>query len=172
VRSAIKKLLTNLLESIKKLKGDQNMEAAKLEACLIERAETTKMEGDRTTKANGHTQIALASGSKFFLKGMKCIIECKVENVKIITLSSNQEIKKRLPRIKPEVLFFDNTTLKFDTEELLNLINDESPNTKLILFNDVAENKVSFPNAIFINKKTDSSKLSHLIRSNRLRQLR
>ena len=144
------------------------MEVAKLEVHSMGRAKTTKMERIKAVESDDHTQVILASGSKFFLKGMRSIIQCKANNVKIKTLSSSQGLKKHLSKIKPEVLFFDNTTLEADVVKLSNLINNESPNTKIILFSDVSENKteVSFPNVIFINKRTDSSGLTHLIQSN------
>ena len=103
--------------------------------------------------------MILASRSKLFLKRIRKILENEID-IKIIAESLNhEEIKKHLNTIKPEFMLLDNTTLELDIDELLGLMNERSPSTKVILLSGHSKYKSTAPNIIYIAKKIGSSEL-------------
>lgn len=107
--------------------------------------------------------MVLASRSKFFLEGIRKILEDRID-IKIVAESSNrEEVEKYLNTIKPEFMLLDNTTLELDIDELLGLINENSPNTKVILLSTNSEYESIFPNVIYVTKESGSSELIRTI---------
>lgn len=112
---------------------------------------------------NKPIQMVLASRSKFFLEGIRKILEDRID-IKIVAESSNrEEVEKYLNTIKPEFMLLDNTTLELDIDELLGLINENSPNTKVILLSTNSEYESIFPNVIYVTKESGSSELIRTI---------
>ncbi len=116
---------------------------------------------------NRPIQMILASRSRFFLEGIRKILEDETD-IRIVAEPLNrEEVEKYLTAIKPEFMLLDNTTLKLDIDELLGLVNEKSPNTKVILLGSHREYKSTSPNLIRIAKKIGSSELIRTItRSN------
>lgn len=112
---------------------------------------------------NRPIQMILASRSRFFLEGIRKILEDDTD-IRIVAESLNrEEVEKYLTAIKPEFMLLDNTTLKLDIDELLDLVNEKSPNTKVILLGSHREYKSTSPNLIRIAKKIGSSELIRTI---------
>ncbi len=126
--------------------------------------ETNSMWGIKPAESNRCIQIVLASGSKLFLKGMSTILKDEIENIKITTLTSYDGIGKYVPSLKPEVLFVDNTTLKYEVQKLLKFVISNSPGTNIILFSPFLKDKINLPNVILLGKDADSSKLINIIK--------
>jgi DNA-binding NarL/FixJ family response regulator len=107
--------------------------------------------------------MVLASRSKFFLEGIRKIIEDETD-IKIAAESLNrEEVEKYLTTIKPEFMLLDNITLELDIDELLGLVYEKSPNTKVILLSSHNKYKSTSPNVISIAKKIGSSELIRTI---------
>ena len=107
--------------------------------------------------------MVLASRSKFFLEGIRKILEDETD-IKIVAESLNhEEIEKYLTTIKPEFMLLDNTTLELDIDEVLGLVNERSPSTKVILLSNHSKDKSTSPNVIYITKKIGSSELIRTI---------
>ncbi|MBI2485568.1 MAG: response regulator transcription factor [Deltaproteobacteria bacterium] len=120
---------------------------------------------------NKPIQILLVSSSKFFLNGIHKVLEDKC-NLKVVAKVSNgEEVEECFNETKPDFLFLDNRSALMDLNTLLNLITKKSPYTKVILLANQNEEKLNFPNVIYITKKTDSSKLRQIIERKRLRRL-
>jgi chemotaxis response regulator CheB len=112
---------------------------------------------------NKPIQMVLASRSKFFLEGIRKIIEDETD-IKIVAESLNrEEVEKYLTTIKPEFMLLDNITLELDIDELLGLVYEKSPNTKVILLSSHNKYKSTSPNVISIAKKIGSSELIRTI---------
>lgn len=122
-------------------------------------------------RASKTSHIALASGSKFFLDGIHRVFEDKC-NLKVVAKASSlEEVGQCLSETKPEFLFLDNRSVQIDLNNLLDLITKTSPRTKVILLASQNEEKLNFPNVLYVTKKTDSSKLRRLVQEKRLRRL-
>ena len=105
-----------------------------------------------TMSLNNPIQMVLASRSKFFLEGIRRILEDEAD-IKIVAESLNhEEIKKYLTTIKPEFMLLDNTTLELDVEVLLGLMNERSPSTKVIILSSRRNNKTTTSNVIYVSK--------------------
>lgn len=68
----------------------------------------------QSLKSNRTIQIALASGSGFFLEGIRNIL--RDENcITILSEASNvKEVERHLIETKPDFLFLDNRTIKIN----------------------------------------------------------
>jgi hypothetical protein len=126
--------------------------------------EMNSMLGIKPSESNRYIQIVLASGSKLFLKGMSSLLKDKIENIKITTLTSFEDIGRSVPSLKPEILFVDNTTLKHEVQKLLKFVTTNSPDTNVILFSPFLIDKINLPNVILLGKDADSSKLISIIK--------
>lgn len=110
-------------------------------------------------------QVVLASGSKLFLEGIQRVLE-NTGDIKIAAQASNpEEVESCLTNIKPKVLLLDNRALELNIKKLSNLIAKDSPNTKFILFGDHIEDESAVPNAVYVNKDTDSLELIRIIKT-------
>lgn len=135
----------------------------------------------QSMKLNRTIQIDLASGSGFFLEGIRNVLR-EVDSVKIVYEASNaKEIEKCLVEMRPDCLFLDNRAINMSIRRLLSLITKKSPGIRVVLFgNNVKdihellrqssgkaqsndENKSS--NIICLTKETNSSQLIELIRN-------
>lgn len=73
-------------------------------------------------KSSGQIQMSLASGSGFFLQGIRNILRNE-DSITILSEASNvKEVEKCLVEIKPDFLFLDNRAIKLTIKKLLNLI--------------------------------------------------
>lgn len=108
----------------------------------------------------------LVSGSRFFLGGVRKVLE-EADWIRIPAEVSNpEEIEERLTEIKPDFLFLDNRILRLDVKRLLNSISERSPSTRIILLeNRIEENGFNLPNVTYITKETGSLELVETIRS-------
>jgi DNA-binding NarL/FixJ family response regulator len=112
-----------------------------------------------TSHLNKPIQMMLASRSKLFLEGMCKILEDETD-IKIVAESlTKEEVVNDLTIIKPEFMLLDNTSLELDIHELLGLINEKSPKTRVILLSNHSEYTFAFPNLIYIDKEIGSSEL-------------
>jgi DNA-binding NarL/FixJ family response regulator len=101
--------------------------------------------------------MILASRSKLFLEGIRKILENEID-VKIVTESlAHEEVKKHLTTIKPEFMLLDNTTLELNIDELSDLVNEKSPDTKIIIFGNHVEGEVN--SISYITEETNISEL-------------
>jgi DNA-binding NarL/FixJ family response regulator len=116
--------------------------------------------------------MILASRSKLFLEGIHKILGHEAD-IRIVTYASKrEEIKKYLTEIKPEVLFLDYRTLKLDLHELLNVIFNKSPDTKIILFGNYIGNELSYSNIIRLTKETSLSELIQIIKGSQAKKVK
>jgi Response regulator containing a CheY-like receiver domain and an HTH DNA-binding domain len=83
-----------------------------------------------------------------------------------------EEIEKYLTEIRPEFLFLDNRTLDLDIHELLNLIDEKSPGTKIILFSSHIEDELDSPIIIRITENTYSPELIEIIKGKRAKKVK
>lgn len=120
--------------------------------------------GLKPVESTRKIQLVLASGSRFFLEGVANILKSEA-NVKILARASNgTEIINYINALKPDFLFLDNRTLKLNFHNLSNLIDIESPNTKVILFG--YQDKNDKPSKIiYLAKETDASKLMEILKT-------
>lgn len=117
-------------------------------------------------KRDGDVKIKmiLGSDSKFFLGGIRKILE-SAGNIQMLAEASEcKEIEKCLVEIKPAFLFLDNRMLKLDITKLLCLINEKSLSTKIIVLDDQEYRAPTPLNLIHITKETNSSKLIEIIK--------
>ena len=106
--------------------------------------------------------MILASRSKLFLKRIRKILENEID-IKIIAESLNhEEIKKHLNTIKPEFMLLDNTTLELNIGNLSDLVNEKSPDTKVIIFDNRSESEVS--SIRYITEETNTTELISTIK--------
>jgi NarL family two-component system response regulator LiaR len=123
-------------------------------------------------RLNKPIQIILASMSKLFLEGIHKVLAHETD-VRIVAHASKQEeIKKYLTEVKAEVLFLDYRTLKVDIHELLDVIVQESPDTKIILLDSYVENQVGYSNIISITKETTLSELIQIIKESQTKKVK
>jgi DNA-binding NarL/FixJ family response regulator len=117
-------------------------------------------------KSNRVRRGVLVSGSRFFLGGVRKVLE-EADWIRIPAEVSNpEEIEERLTEIKPDFLFLDNRILRLDVKRLLNSISERSPSTRIILLEDrIEENGFNLPNVTYITKETGSLELVETIRS-------
>jgi DNA-binding NarL/FixJ family response regulator len=116
-------------------------------------------------------QIILASMSKLFLEGIHKVLAHETD-VRIVAHASKQEeIKKYLTEVKAEVLFLDYRTLKLDIHELLDLILQKSPDTRIILLGNHV-NEVTYPRIINITKETTLSELIQIIKGSQAKKVK
>lgn len=109
-------------------------------------------------------KLILASDSKFFIGGIRKILESAGDIQVLAEASECREIEKCLCETKPGFLFLDNRRLKLDIIKLLCLIDEKSLSSKVILLDD-HEYRVHTPlNLIHITKGINSSKLIEIIR--------
>ncbi|MGH7791382.1 MAG: hypothetical protein ACREOB_03615, partial [Thermodesulfobacteriota bacterium] len=109
-------------------------------------------------------KMILGSDSKFFLGGIRKILE-SAGNIQMLAETSEcKEIEKCLVEIKPAFLFLDNRMLKLDITKLLCLINEKSLSTKIIVLDDQEYRPPTPLNLIHITKETNSSKLIEIIK--------
>ena len=109
-------------------------------------------------------KMILGSDSKFFLGGIRKILE-SAGNIQMLAEASEcKEIEKCLVEIKPAFLFLDNRMLKLDITKLLCLINEKSLSTKIIVLDDQEYRAPTPLNLIHITKETNSSKLIEIIK--------
>jgi len=110
--------------------------------------------------------------SKLFLEGIHKVLAHETD-VRIVAHASKQEeIKKYLTEVKAEVLFLDYRTLKVDIHELLDVIVQESPDTKIILLDSYVENQVGYSNIISITKETTLSELIQIIKESQTKKVK
>lgn len=110
-------------------------------------------------------QMVLASNSTLFLDGMGRIIENE-GNINIAAQALDPtEVEKCILEIKPGFLFLDNTTLDLNIKKLLNIIKKKSPDTRIILFGDQSQDKLTSPNVTYIPKNINSTDLIHIIKN-------
>jgi two-component system, NarL family, response regulator LiaR len=111
---------------------------------------------------NKPIQMVLASGSNLFLEGIRRILQ-DTGDIKIIAEALNrEEVEKYVTEMKPEFLFVDNRTLKVNTLNLLSLINKRSPDTKVIIFGNHAEDKVD--SISYITEETNTAELISIVK--------
>lgn len=127
--------------------------------------EIDSTQGIKPMESGRYIQMVLVSGSKLFLKGMSALLKDEVENIKITSLTSYQEIGKYVPKLKPEILLLDNTTLKQEAQKLLSFVVNKSPSTNIILFSPFLIDRINLPNITFLGKDANSSKLINIIKS-------
>ncbi len=117
--------------------------------------------------------MSLASGSGFFLQGIRNILRNE-DSITILSEASNvKEVEKCLVEIKPDFLFLDNRAIKLTIKKLLNLISKKSPGVRVILFDNNGEglhkpqskNKANSSDIIYLNKEINSSKLIEIIKT-------
>ena len=110
---------------------------------------------------NQPINILLASNSKFFLEGIRKVLN-KEKNMKIAGEALNrEEIEKILEEIKPDILLIDNRVLRLNAHEILDLMNSK---TKLILISNYNRDVFNLPCITFLTKETDSRNLIQIIR--------
>lgn len=113
---------------------------------------------------NKPIQIILASNSKLFLEGMGSILE-EDDDIRVAAkVSSYEELAIHVTEIKPKFLFLDNRTLEIDIHKILSLVDEEVIDIKVILLGKENEERMSFPNVIYLNRETSSSELIHAIK--------
>lgn len=113
---------------------------------------------------NKPIQIILASNSKLFLEGMGSILE-EDDDIRVAAkVSSYEELVIHVTEIKPKFLFLDNRTLEIDIHKILSLVDEEVIDIKVILLGKENEERMSFPNVIYLNRETSSSELIHAIK--------
>ncbi|HWP91190.1 MAG TPA: response regulator transcription factor [Thermodesulfobacteriota bacterium] len=113
---------------------------------------------------NKLTQLVLLSNSKFFLDGIKKILEDE-DDIKVMAEALNPaEVKKCIKDVKPEFLFIDNRTPELNVHYPLNLLNGKNCFTKVILFDIYHRNKPAFPHIIYISKEINSVGLIETMR--------
>lgn len=109
--------------------------------------------------------MVLASSSTLFLDGMGRIIE----NESSINIAAKaldpKEVEKCIADIKPGFLFLDNSTLYLDIKKLLNIVKKKSPDTRIILFGDQRQDKLTFPNVTYIPKNINSTDLINIMKN-------
>lgn len=113
---------------------------------------------------NKPIQIILASNSKLFLEGMESILEEDYDIRVAAKVSSYEELVIHVTEIKPKFLFLDNRTLEIDIHKILSLVDEEVIDIKVILLGKENEERMSFPNVIYLNRETSSSELIHAIK--------
>jgi osmotically-inducible protein OsmY len=110
----------------------------------------------------------LASPSKFFLEGINRVLQNEKGIIIVWLAHGQEEIEKNLERIKPDILFIDNRTLKFDVPKILPLINSD---TKLILLGDRSTAELGLPNVTYLTRHTSSSELILAMRKSLYRSM-
>jgi DNA-binding NarL/FixJ family response regulator len=119
----------------------------------------------KIVKPGAPIKIVLASGSKIFLEGFRKILEGE-SGIKIVAeASSYEEAGTHLTEVEFKVLFIDNRALNLDAGELSNLINMKGSDTKAILFENQARDKINLPGVIYITKETTSLELIYIVKS-------
>ncbi|MER3447601.1 MAG: hypothetical protein C4291_12550 [Candidatus Dadabacteria bacterium] len=109
-------------------------------------------------------KIMLASGSRLFLEGVRKILEDE-GSIKIVTEASSWgEATKRVNELEFDFLFIDSSTLSLDTNDISDLINKKGSNTKVILLENQAKDRIDIPDVIHITKETGSSELIYIIK--------
>ena len=118
---------------------------------------------------NNPLRILLVSSSKLFLEGLRKILEYDSGIEIVAEASSLKATMEFLDQTKFELVFLDSTNFNLDTNEvhnLLNLINKEGLDIKVILFGSQNnQDKITFPDVIHISKQTDFSELISVIKS-------
>lgn len=110
-------------------------------------------------------RIVVASSSKLFLDGICKVLEWGCDTKAVAESSDLKEIMRYLNQVKPEFLLLDNRSPNLDLEDLLSSIKGNGLYTKVILFADSIENKLNFPNLIYIRKETTSSELLEIMKN-------
>ena len=111
---------------------------------------------------NKPIEMVLASGSNLFLEGIRKILQ-DAGDIRVVAEALNhEEVEKYIAEIKPEFLFVDNRTLKVNTHNLLSLITEVSPGTKVITFGNQSEGEVS--SIKYITEETNTSELISTIK--------
>ncbi len=116
------------------------------------------------TTINDKIKGVLASDSRFFLGGIRKILESTGDIQILAEASELSEVEKCLVELKPEFLFLDNRLLKLDITKILSLIVQKRLCLKLILLDDKEHALPSSAGVIKITKETDSSKLIEIIK--------
>jgi len=113
---------------------------------------------------NRPVQMVLVSSSKFFLEGIRRILE-NADDLKIIAESSNlEEIESCFAQRKPDLLFIDNRILNPNNRKLLDSLSKRSPYLRIILLDNQAKRGFNFSNVIRITKETDLSEIIRVLR--------
>ena len=114
---------------------------------------------------NRPIRVVLVSESRLLLEGVYRVLRYEI-NIKIVAETSrSKEIEKYLIIIKPDILFIDSRTVKPNIHCLLNLIDEKSPHTKVILYDNDTENEFNSPNVINIPEENSPSELIHIIKT-------
>ncbi|HEX3036504.1 MAG TPA: hypothetical protein VHT73_15510 [Thermodesulfobacteriota bacterium] len=130
----------------------------------------TKVSGEVLKFTNSHRpmKMFLVSTSKLLLEGI-CKIVKENTNIRVVAEASKlKEIEGYLTEGKPEFLFLDNRTHNLGIHDLVSLINEKSPSTKVLLFGYRIKNKTNSPNIISIDQKTCLSEFINIIKAESL----
>jgi DNA-binding NarL/FixJ family response regulator len=118
------------------------------------------MSGKQETRS-----IILASGSKFFLGGIRRILENSEDIIMVAEASTLEEIEEYLAGTKADFLFLDNRLLRIDIDKTLNLVLAKSPLTKVIHLDDrIKDSGYTHPNFIHLPREATSQELFEIIR--------
>lgn len=117
-------------------------------------------------ESNNPIQMALASGSKFFLQGIRRILEDE-GSIKIVAEAFDLTgVKKCIKEIRPDFLFIDNRTLDLNIQSQLHFSDDKNCSTKVIVFDTSRREKPFPPNIVYISSEANSEELIEIVRRN------
>jgi DNA-binding NarL/FixJ family response regulator len=118
------------------------------------------MSGKQETRS-----IILASGSKFFLGGIRKILEEANDIIMVAEASTLEEVEGYLAGTKADFLFFDNRILRVDIDKISNSVLTKSPITKVIYLDDRGKDSgYAHPNFIHLPREATSQELFEIIR--------
>ncbi len=109
-------------------------------------------------------RVILASGSRFFLRGLCRILEDTGSVDVVAQASSYEEVEEYLVKTEADFLFIDNQTLKLCISEIAGLVSKITPSPKVICLDSTGTEGFVFPNIIFLAKETGSSELITIMR--------
>ena len=111
-------------------------------------------------------RVILASGSRFFLRGLCGILEDAGGINVVAQASSYKEVEKYLIRTEADLLFIDNQTFKLNVSisRILRLVSKITPFPKVICLDNTSAEESVFPNIIYLAKETGSSELIAIMR--------
>lgn len=110
-------------------------------------------------------KIALVSGSKLFLEGLRKII-ANEEDIEIIgECSLLKELNAIVKEFNPEVLFIDNREAKWDIEKLFQGGKSRRKKVRVILFSDAPAEESENPYIVNVNEETTASELIYIIKN-------
>jgi DNA-binding NarL/FixJ family response regulator len=111
-------------------------------------------------------RVILASGSRFFLRGLCGILE-DVGGISVVAQASNdKEVKECLIKTEADFLFIDSPTLKIGVSIILETVSTITPPPKVICLCDKSTEGFVFPNVEYLTKQAGSSELIEIIKGN------